>query len=248
MFTLAGFSSSHASTAMLIVNAVADPHLTVIANRLVVPPDLSKVVGMYANGTDIARAQVAAPSTRAFLNPEISPVDVGAAPSAIDRFLDYRFTPIELAPNEQVEVDAANAAAGANIDRAFLWLADGPIQPVSGDVRSTRITAAITAVAEGWTNGAITFADQLPAGRYQVVGARVISATLQAFRLVFPGYAWRPGGVGAVNAQNVEPPEQRFGNFGVWGEFQHNAPPTLDILCSAADAAQSGVLDLIKVA
>lgn len=246
-FTLAGFSSSHASTSMLIVNAVSDPHLTIIGNRLVVPPDLSQIVGAYANGADIARAQLVAPSTRAYINPELSPIDVAGAPGQVDRFLDFRFTPIQLVPNEQLEVDAANAAAAANIDRAFIWLADGSITPVSGDARSTRVTAAITAVAETWVNGALTFADQLPAGRYQVVGARIISATLQAFRLVFPGYPWRPGGVGAVNAQNVEPQELRFGNFGVWGEFEHNAPPTLDIFCSAADAAQSGVLDLIKV-
>lgn len=247
MFTLAAFSVSHASTALIITNAVADPHLTVISNRLVVPAALPNVVGAYANGADVARAQLQAPSTRAFINPELSPVDTNALPASPDRFIDYRFTPIQLVPNEQMEVDHANAAAGANICRAGVWLADGPITPEAGDVRSERFTAAITGVAESWANGAITFADSLPAGRYRVVGGRAFGTTLTFFRLVFPGYPWRPGGLGVANATLVEPPEQRFGNFGAWGEFEHNAPPTLDVFCTAADAAQTGVLDLIKI-
>lgn len=248
MFTLAAFSASHASIAMLIVNAIADQHLTVIGNRLVIPDALSKVVGLYAQGTDIARAQLSSPSLLALLKPELSPVDTNALPASPDKFLDFRFTPVQMTPQEQLEVDAANAAAGANIDRALVWLADGPITPVSGDVRSVRVTATITGVAETWANGPLTFDQALPAGRYQCVGARFFGATMVGFRLVFPGYPWRPGGIGFATAAQVEPPEQRFGNFGVWGEFTHNAPPTLDILCTGADAAQTGVLDLLKVA
>lgn len=247
MFTVAAFSVSHASTGLIITNAVADPHLTIITNRLVVPEALPFVAGAYANGADIARAQFSAPSLRQLINPELSPVDTNALPASPDRFIDYRFTPIQLQPNEQLELDEANAAAGANICRGLVYLADGAITPESGDVRSTRVTGTITGVAETWANGALTFADQLPAGRYRVVGARFFGTTLTFFRLVFPGYAWRPGGLGFANATLVEPPEQRFGNFGAWGEFEHNAPPTLDAFCTAADAAQTGVLDLLKV-
>lgn len=248
MFTLAAFSSSHASTSLLIVNALNDPHLTVISSRLVVPDALSQIVGMWAGGTDIARAQLSSPSLLSLLKPELSPVDTNALPSSPDKFIDNRFTPIQLAPAEQIEFDAANAAAGANIDRGLIWLADGPISPVSGDVRSVRVTATGTGVAETWVNTALTFDQALPAGRYQVVGARFFGATMVAFRLVFPGYAWRPGGLGFATATLVEPPEQRFGNFGVWGDFAHNAPPTLDFMSTAADAAQTGVLDLLKIA
>jgi len=247
-FTLAAFSSSHASVAVLIVNAIADQHLTVITNRLVVPKELNQIVGLYANGTDVARAQLSSPSLRQFLLPEISPVDVAALPSTPDRWLDYRFTPIQLQSDEQLEFDAANAAAGANICRGLVWLANGPISPVSGDVRSVRVTAAITGIAEAWANGPLVFDQTLPAGLYAVVGARFFGATLNAFRLVFPAGKWRPGGLGSALASSAEPPEQRYGNFGIWDQFNHNAPPTLDILCTAADAAQTGVLDLLKVA
>lgn len=248
MFTLAAFTDTHSSTSMLIVNAAADPHLTVISNRLVVPPELPNIVGVYAGGTDIARAQLVSPSLRSFLNPELSPVDTNALPASPDRFIDYRFTPIQLAPNEQLEADEANAAAGANRMVVGVWLADGPISPVSGDVRSVRMTGTTTAVVNTWTNCALTVDQALPAGRYRVVGARFFGTTMQLFRLVFPGYAWRPGGIGFASATLVEPPEQRFGNFGAWGEFNHNAPPTLDVLCTAADTAQTGVVDLVKIA
>lgn len=248
MFTVAAFSASHASVSLVITAAAADQHLTIISSRLVVPDAMPNIVGAYVNGVDLARAQLAAPSTRAFINPELSPVDTNALPASPDRFIDYRFTPIKLQPDEQLELDQANAAAGANIARGLVYLADGPIQMVTGDVRSERVTATITGVAEAWASGPITFADSLPAGTYRIVGARFFGTTLTFFRLIFPGYPWRPGGLGFANATLVEPPEQRFGNFGVWGEFQHNAPPVLEVFCTAADAAQTGVLDLIKVA
>lgn len=248
MFTLAAYTDTHSSTAMLIALAAADPHLTIIAGRVTVPIELPNIVGIYVGGTDVARGQLVAPSLRQFVNPEISPVDVNALPASPDRFIDYRFTPIQLAPNEQLELDVANAAAGANRMVGGIWLADGPIQPVAGDVRSVRATGATAAVANTWTNVPLTFDQVLPAGRYQCVGARFFSTTMQLFRLVFPAYAWRPGGLGFASATLVEPPEQRYGNLGIWGEFNHNAPPTLDVLCTAADAAQTGVLDLIKIA
>lgn len=248
MFTVGAYSQSHASTSILIATAITDPHLTVTNSRIVVPDQLSQIVGAYAQGPDIARGRLQSPSLLALLMPELSPVDTGATPGSPDRFIDYRFTPMQLAPQEQLEFDFANAAAGANIGRGVVWLADGPITPVSGDVRSVRVTGTTTAVAETWTNVALTFDQALPAGRYQVVGARMFGASMIAFRFVFPGYPWRPGGIGTSSATLVEPPEQRFGNLGVWGDFAHNAPPTMDILCTAGDTAQTGVIDLIKIA
>lgn len=248
MFSLVAFSASLTSTAMVDVAAVADDHLSVISGNIVIPPDLPNVAALYAGGTDIARAQVLSPSLRQLLNPEISPVDTAALPSAPSRFVDYRFTPIQLAPDEQLDAQAANAAAGANRVVILAFLSDGPVTPVAGDVRSVRVTAAITATANTWSSGALTFDQQLPSGRYQIVGGRFFSTTLQAFRLVVTGYPWRPGGIGAATATLKEPDQQRFGNFGIWGEFAHNTPPNLQILCTAADAAETGVLDLIKVA
>lgn len=248
MFTLAAYSDTHASVSMLIANAVADAVLTIVAGRVTIPPELPNIVGIYVGGTDVARAQLVAPSLRQFINPEISPLDVNALPASPDRFIDYRFTPIQLAANEQLELDVANAAAGANRMVGGIWLADAAISPSSGDVRSVRVTSATAAVANVWTNAALTIDQVLPAGRYQVVGARFFSTTMQLFRLAFPAYPWRPGGLGMATATLVEPPEQRFGNFGVWGEFNHNAPPTVDVLCTAADATQAGVIDIIKIA
>lgn len=248
MFTLVAFDGSITSQVLLQLTAMPDPHVSIISGNLVVPRDLASIVGLYGKGVDVARVQVQSPSLRQLLQPEVSPLDVNALPTAPSRLQDYRFTPIQVAPDEQVQVNVANAAAGANRISVLMWLADGPIQPISGDVRSVRVTSATTLVANAWTNGVLAFDQTLPAGRYSVVGGRFFGTTLVGFRLVFPGYSWRPGGIGLANATLEESDLSRNGNMGSWGEFNHNTPPTIDFFGTAADTAQTGVLDLLKIA
>jgi hypothetical protein len=38
-----------------------------------------------------------------------------------------------------------------------------------------------------------------------------------------------------------------MGGWGVWGEFAHTAPPTVDFLSVSADTSEVVHLDLIKV-
>jgi hypothetical protein len=106
-----------------------------------------------------------------------------------------------------------------------------------------------TAVTAGtWSNLPLIFDDILPVGHYQVVGFRAQSVNLIAARLVFKGYAWRPGCIGAATGVAVGDDTFRHGLLGVWGEFDSVTPPNVDFLAAAADAVQSGTLDLIKTA
>jgi hypothetical protein len=129
-----------------------------------------------------------------------------------------------------------------------VWLCDAALAQVTGEIFTVKASTSVTLSANQWTNAAITFAQTLPRGRYQVVGMRAKSTGLVAARLVFPGYAWRPGCLGSAAYNNVERPEFRQGRMGVWGEFDHNVPPTVDFLSISADSNPEVWLDLIKIA
>lgn len=253
MFTVVGWTQSQDSAVLVPVAALADPHVRVSGNDIIVPgeqpnqPPLNALVGMYALGPNLTRGQLISPSLRRLLNPEISPLDIGAEPASPTPWNDLRFNPIMLDPEEALDAQAAENGAGATRATILAWLADKAIEPVTGDIRSVRVTNTTTLVANAWTNGALTFDQSLPAGRYSIVGGRFVSAGMQAWRCVFVGYQWRPGAIGYDTDSEVENAAFRYGGLGSWGEFNHNTPPTIDFLSNSADTSQTGVLDLIKL-
>ena len=247
MFTLIGWTESQDSAVLVNVAALADPHVRVSGDDVIVPADVPRIATVYASGLNIDRAQLISPSLRRILNLEISPLDVALEPTFPTPLLDLRFNTIGLDPEEALDAQAAEIGAGATRCTILCWLADKNIEVISGDIRSTRATNTTALVANAWTNGALTFTDTLPAGKYAVVGGRFFSAGLQAWRLVFVGYTWRPGAIGADTVADPDRDLFRYGNFGVWGTFNHNTPPTVDFLSASADTSQIGVLDLIKI-
>jgi hypothetical protein len=141
-------------------------------------------------------------------------------------------------------VNSDPAAAAAHY--GLVWLADGPIAPVGGRIYTLRTTAVVAQAVATWSSGVLNFTQDLPPGRYQLVGARVRSTDGVAFRLIFPGYSWRPCGPVVNDIGDRDAMHFRYGNLGVWGEFEHNLPPQLEMLGGTA-AAQTALLDVIKV-
>jgi hypothetical protein len=253
MFTLIGWTESQDSAALVNVAALADPHVRVSGDDIIVPGEqpgqaaLTQLIGAYALGPNTTRAQLVSPSLRRVLNIELGPIDVGAEPAVPTPFIDLRMSPIVLDAEEALNAQAAEDAAGAARSTVLAWLADKPIEITRGDIRSVRVTNTTTLVANAWTNGALTFDQTLPAGRYQIVGGRFVSAGLQAWRCLFVGYQWRPGAIGYDVVSDVDHVAFRMGGLGIWGEFNHNTPPTIDFLSNSADTSQAGILDLIKI-
>lgn len=248
MFTLVGWSQSVDQAAVAAIAGVPDPHVRINGNDVIVPTQIANLIGAYANGVNITRAQLQSPSLRRFLNIEVAPVDISVTPTTPVRFHDLRSIPVKLDGEEALNALTAENGAGATRMNAFAWLADQAITPVKGDIRTVRVTATTTLVAFTWTNGALTFDQTLPAGRYQIVGGRMNSAGLIAWRCVIPAYAWRPGAIGVIVDSGAEQDWFRWGSWGVWGEFNHNTPPTIDWLSATADTAETGEFDLIKIA
>jgi len=153
---------------------------------------------------------------------------------------------ITLDVSEALNAQINQALGAAEDETVYVWLGDGITPIPAGQMFTVRCTNASTLTAYAWTNGALTFTQTLPAGRYAVVGARGMSAGLCGFRLVFVGPTWRPGAIGIDDVGDQDIPRFRYGNAGLWGEFEHDQPPTVDFWSVSADTAQVVHLDLIQ--
>jgi hypothetical protein len=246
-FHLAGYSAAVDQAAIAPIAAIADPSLSVAGNNIQIPDFAPYLMGAYGLGINLTRAQLQSPSLRRVVNPELRPLDVLALPSTYPPFIDLMHNPIPLDIAEQMQAFTAEDGAGATRMNVLAWLGDGKVDVITDPIFSVRLTGATTLVAFTWTNGAMVFDQVLPVGDFAIVGAKVTSTTLIAFRFVFQGSTPRPGGIGSATAALVEAKGQRYGGWGIWGYFHSTTPPTIDYLASAADAAEVITLDLIKV-
>ena len=243
MFHLIAWSEAFAAAGTLQpVAAVPDDQIFTDGDDVRVPTGLSALLGAYALGASTTRARIVAPSLRAFINYEIAPVRLGASPSAWTSAAAQMRTrsPLPLAVGEFVNFESDGGGLG--------WLADGPVQPVEQEFRTARATATIAGTQRAWVSGELTFSEDLPAGRYQVVGAQCAADNPGAFRLIFREGGPRPGGISGVDLGETVIPGQRNGGGGVWGGVDVNQPPKLEVLSlGGAGTAQTLYLDLARV-
>lgn len=235
------------ASAFQAITAVPDPVLTTQGNDIRVPKTLPYLVGTAAmiNDATLVRAEIQSPSLRSIFNIDIEPIVQGKIlvnPQLADIMQGLA---IPLVPDESLNAFVQSDPAAPALHYILAWLADGPLQPVKGNIYTIRATSAIALVANTWQNGALVFSQVLPAGNYSVVGMRARGANLVAARLVFVGGTYRPGvpGVSAIGGLDNE--YQRFGGMGVFGNFDNTTPPTIDCL-GDTDAAQFYEFDLIK--
>lgn len=254
-FHLAVWNESQDSATLVNVAALVDQAIRTSGDDVTVPDGVDQLIGAYAMGVNIVRAQLQSPSLRSLLNYEIEPVDIGAEPASPYPIHLFPDSPIQLRADENLQAFASENAAGAARCTIGAWLATGPIRPVSGDIHTTQWSSATTLAANVWTQVPLTIAEALPAGRYQVVGARFEAAGAVFGRLIFKGSAGqqsritlRPGAVARDAASDLENEMFRRGNLGVWGEFDHNTPPDAEFLSVSADTSETVILDLIKIA
>ncbi len=254
MFTIVAFHESIDQAAVFEpIAAVADQHVRVVGDDIQVPT-LNKVVAVavMAESAVEPRARLVSPSLRVLSRPMLLPLNVLAAasvpPGDPQRVVDFRTSPLELVVGEQLNLEILANPVAAQRQGGIVWLADGPIVPVVGKIFTVRATSATAAVAGAWTNVAVTFDEDLPRGRYQLVGLHAISANMIAARAVFVGgVGWRPGALGGDATSDLAHPMFRMGHMGVFGEFEDIEPPTFDVHAVAADATQQFYLDLIQL-
>lgn len=247
-FTVWGYTASANPSTLTAIAAIADPHVRVVSNDVYVPVDFKYLWGGYGVATTITRMQISSPSLRRTFLPEVAPLDVGAAlPTSPRKILLFDDSPIQLDGAEALDVNVTDGAGAAERITCLIFAGPGPSKPDTRPFFTLRATSAVTCVANSWTNGALTFDQTLPAGRYDVVGMRARSTNLIAARLVFVGGTYRPGVIGYAATTSLDYDKFRSGNLGVFGNFAHNAPPTVDFLANAGDTAETLELDLVYV-
>ncbi len=250
MFHLAAFAQSiDPANALTAISAVREEMIFTNGADLRVPTKLPNLIGAaaLANDASVSRAQIQSPSLRILANLDVEPIIAAAVFGTPPEQSFWPETPVPLTPDEALNFAFLSDPAAAALHYGIVFLSDGPQVAVKGNIFTVRCTATIQQTTTTWVNGNLTFAQSLPAGRYQVVGMRCRSTDGVAARLVFPDTFVRPG-VPVINAiADLDPWWVRFGRMGVFGEFPHTNPPTLDMLGGAA-AAQTLMLDLIRVA
>lgn len=232
--------------------ALGEQHITSAGDNITIP-EWTQVVALAA-GVEIAVesfARLASPSLRTGGLFNVEPFSVATAaavlPTSPHPVMDLRANPLVLVRGEILTFELNSNPLAIQRQWLVVWLADGPVAPVGGRVVTARATGVTTLVADTWGNVPITMIENLPRGRYQIVGLRARSANLVAARVVIPGQAWRPGVLG-VNAQtDREHPMFRYGRVGSFGEFEDTDLPSVDCLANVADAAQDFYFDLVQV-
>lgn len=247
-FTIAAYDQSIAQNSHLELNAVSDQHLITSGKDITVPDTYDKLMAIFAAGITINRLQISSPTMRKSLIVDGDNLNIGAEPLSPPPFIDMFDNPRQLKSSEGLRALATQGSAGAEIERVIVFLGDGKVDQVQGEVMTVRCTGTTTLVAEGWSLVPLTFSQQLESGRYQIVGARFESAGAIAGRLVIPGSPWRPGSVATDSIMDIRGERFRSNKAGIWGEFSHSFPPQAEFLSISADTSETVYLDLVKIA
>lgn len=246
--TLAYRESIDTGAAYGDINAVPGTAEYVQNNHHVLRDDLW-LLAAYAGSAGMSRARIVSPSLRIVAPPQVRPINQSLLPPTDPNVADYRNMPIRLRGREEIAFEAEEATAGAEVVYGILFAGDGNFNVPRGVPYIIRGTGTTTAVVGTWTNVLITYDDLLPAGEYEVIGFEAQGATLVAARLVFPLQSLlRPGTIGQATAGGRTWRPFIDGNLGSLGKFVTTALPSAEVLCNAADTAQTFWLKCIKVA
>lgn len=222
----------------------------VSATEYLAPYDMD-VFGAIVGNDTITRARLNTPSMRTLGLPEIWPVNqaaLAAAPLAADwREID----PIRIRQNDTFSVECSNGASTVDTAYAALMIRRQKFPVPPGPRFTLSGTAAQTLVANGFSQGTITFDQTPPVGTYSVIGAACTCVNGWFFRLIFPANSnWRPGFL-VSQAVTVFEARQltRHGNLGEWGQFYSVNLPMLEIFGATAGAQTPRLyLDLVQIA
>lgn len=248
-FTTVGWGESLAGTTAYKGTAALLDETVTVSGDIIYCPSLEYMIGVaVVGGTIGTNAYVKSPSLREMNYYEVGNIITALNPADMGVDIFHPENAIKLEKDEGIELFLKESTTTTEIRNGAIFLSDGSIDTIQGEIYTIHATATITSVTGQWVNGAITLDQTLPTGRFRVVGARCQGATGCFFRLVFKEQANRPGGLCVTTPDAVDVPLQRMGGLGVWGEFDSRNLPSLEMTAGTA-AAQSPQLwlDVQKV-
>lgn len=248
MHNTIAFCQASAVTTEEEIAGVTDQNARVILDDVYIGK-YNQIIAMFGGGHSVQTLRLVSPSLRRLFSPYIHPYysHAGDAHWLYTPVIRTE-SPIPLETNEALNALIRVSEVHAS-PRNFcgVSLAEGPVTPVHGDIRTIVIEASVTIGIGAWSNHSLTLPQDLPVGRYQVVGAMVRLSHVGIFRLVPVGADHRPGGAVDGGSKSIDCTGQRMGKMGVWMEFDQLTPPSLELCPATACTWYSLKLDLMKV-
>jgi len=250
MFSVHAFYKNlalQASPTYVNLTPLPDPISTVTGNLLYVGA-LNNLIGALMLGQTAGKSKIETPSLLNIAPFQVVKVPQSDLPTSTMELALQPASPFKLITNEAIQAFATNTnAAATSATMALVFLSDGALAPVTGEIIHARATLTTSATADAWENAGLTFDTVLPAGNYDVVGARLEGAHAKAFRFVFVGSTNnRPGTLASLGVDGNDVKGSRDGGWGLWGSFDQFTPPTIDVITDGTSETATVYLDLIK--
>lgn len=247
MFHLAANFVAIGQTADTDIVAVTDTILNIQNSHFVLPQPMD-LWAAFVSSLTMTRVKLTFPSIAQYGGTWIRPQSNALLPPTDPNVADYRRAPFRIPAFEEFRYLGTSAlACMTEAAYAISWLGAGLTPVPAGNIYTIRATSTTAGVAKTWTPISLTWDNQLPDGRFAVIGSNMVSATGIAHRLVFNGQVWRPGGLSFATAGLRGHDMQTKGGLGVWGYFQPIFYPTCEILDNATGNAHTLFLDCVKV-
>lgn len=229
MHTVSVFSKSVAINTTLDTLTPIPDQVVTINNNAIVPFTDRRLLAGYVGGVGLTQALLSSPTLLQNGRPAIYPIDSGA----IGGNLPATYRPMQrglmLPGREQTSLLASHAGAGSDTITGVLF--HTPIFRPAPQVDYKTIPATATGALGNGAWSLLTFAltAGLARGRYTCVGMAVEGTNCLAARLVFPEQKERPGCLCTVDATLYEWDDYRYGNMGVFGDFDNDNLPQIEI-------------------
>lgn len=218
-----------------------------IQNNHFLPQVDSSIIWAWCGGTTLSRVRFNSPKFRQ-INPNyLRPISAFAVPANNDNMIILPPGKLVVRGLEELVAEISTNAVGPARTTLVMGLQANMVPIPSGDIYNFRFTGTTTLVANVWTSVPITFETLPPVGTYAVIGAECQSTNGQAFRLTFDGQYYRPGLPMLTSLTNRQLWAGYYGTLGVWGYFRTTNLPRLECLANAADTAQEGYLEVVRV-
>ena len=244
---LAFYTNDLASGASNVaLGAPADQIIGGTSTSYFIPEDF-RVAWAYASNDAFTAVRLNQPSLREPFLPYLDPISLTALPANSPPVSLYDDAGPTVFRNEYLQVEGSRSVATASDAYCLLSLTTGRLPIAPGPRIRARFTSSIT-IAEGtWAIGAITFADTLPNGRYQVCSLSAYGTNLLAARLAFQGGGYRPGILCQGAQGEWTPPAIPQWYQGALGSFMNTVPPQLECFGVGAGSSQIGYMDLVQI-
>ncbi len=250
MFSVHAFYKSialQAAPTYTNLTPLTDPIATVTGNLLYVG-SLNNLIGAVVIGTTAGKSKIETPSLLNIAPFQVVKVPQSNLPTKTMALALQSASPFKLITNEAIQAFSSNSSTTVvSGTTSLVFLSDGSLAPVSGEIVHARATLTTSDNGNSWENAALSFDTILPAGDYDVVGARLEGNHAKAFRLVFQGNTTvRPGTLAALGVDGNDLIGSRNGGWGNWGTFNQFTPPTVDVISDGTAEVAVLYLDIIK--